>query len=103
MYEELLDKRMTNDNALSIVPYPKKEKFLIDLSPTSNTAEKIDIEVCISGCKSLFPLESFSHFGVRWDSTNANIGCWCLMSNAFDRSMIGPQVKPLILIRCSFN
>ena len=69
------------------------EKFSIQLSPTSNKAEKVDIEVCEHGCKSLFPYDSFSYFGVRWDEMKANIECWCLMSNAFDKSIMGPQVK----------
>ena len=97
MYKELLDDKFSD-------PHPeqrsdaKTEKFSIQLSPTSNIAEKIDIEVCVQGCKSFFPYESFSHFGVRWDEMNANIECWCLMSEAFDSSMIGPQVKALTLI-----
>ena len=80
----------------------KTERFSIQLSSTSNIAEKVDIEVCVQGCKSLFPYQVFSHFGVRWDETNANIECWCLMSNAFDSSMIGPQVKALNVIRIFF-
>ena len=101
MYKELLDDKLSD-------PYPrqrsnaKTEKFSIQLSPTSNIAEKIDIEVCVQGCKSFFPYDSFSHFGVRWDEMNANIECWCLMSEAFDSSMIGPQVKALNVIRILF-
>ena len=73
--------------------HAKKEKFSIQLSPTSNKAEEVDIEVCTKGCNSLFPYDSFSYFGVRWDEMNANIECWCLASDAFDESMVGPQVK----------
>ena len=73
--------------------YAKIEKFSIDLSPKSNSAEMVDVQVCVHGCRSLFPYDSFIHFGVRWDAVNSNIECWCLMSDTFDASMIGPQVK----------
>ena len=102
IYKELLEVD-NNDKQSSIENQnDKTEKFSIQLYPTSNIAEKVDIEVCVQGCKSLFPYEAFSHFGVRWDETNANIECWCLMSNAFDSSMIGPQVKALNVIRTFF-
>ena len=73
--------------------YAKIEKFSIDLSPKSNSAEMVDIQVCVHGCRSLFPYDSFIHFGVRWDAVSSKIECWCLMSDTFDTSMIGPQVK----------
>ena len=98
MYKELLEDKFSDPSPKQKSNNAKTEKFSIQLSPTSNIAEKIDIEVCVQGCKSFFPYDSFSHFGVRWDEMNANIECWCLMSEAFDSSMIGPQVKALTLI-----
>ena len=98
IYKELLTGDNNNIPTSTENQNDKKEKFSIQLSSTSNIAEKVDIEVCVQGCKSLFPYDAFSHFGVRWDETNANIECWCLMSNAFDSSMIGPQVKALNVI-----
>ena len=94
IYQELLEEIDDNPNTLSLsIAYAKKEKFSIQLSPTSNKAEEVDIEVCTKGCSSLFPYDSFSYFGVRWDEMNAIIECWCLTSDAFDESMVGPQVK----------
>ena len=94
IYKELLDGLYLSPVSLSDT-YAKIEKFSIDLSPKSNSAEMVDIQVCVHGCRSLFPYDSFIHFGVRWDAVNSNIECWCLMSDTFDTSMIGPQVKIL--------
>ena len=103
IYQELLDEQHSDLSPIQRSDNAKTEKFSIQLSPTSNIAEKIDIEVCVQGCKSFFPYDSFSHFGVRWDEMNANIECWCLMSETFDSSMIGPQVKSLTLIYTYFS
>ena len=102
IYEELLALN-DNINMKNRVSHAKKEQFSIQLSSTTNTPEMIDIEVCPNGCKSLFPYESFSHYGVRWDAVKANIECWCLTSDAFDRSMIGPQVEQPLISTIPFN